>query len=341
MGVQLRDLVHAEEVPLEMLRGRKLALDAYNMLYQFLATIRQPGGEPFTDAQGAITSHLVGLLYRTASLLQNGVLPAYVFDGKPSGLKAATLRARALAKERAQEKWAEALARGDLALARKRAAGTSRLTPEMAEDARTLLTLLGVPTVQAPSEGEAQAAYMAKRGDVWAAASEDYDTLLFGVPRYVRGLGALRGGGREGGTTVRLLEGPRTLAELGVTQEELILIGILIGTDFNEGVPGIGPKKALKLVREHLGWEATLKKAGLDPEAVEPVRALFLDPPRTEAYELLWRRPDLDGLRSFLVSRHGFDPGRIDRVLRRLPDEAPRSVTGTQMTLQEFESSAS
>jgi flap endonuclease-1 len=333
VGVPLRDLLHPREVALSDLTGRKLALDAYNMIYQFLATIRQVDGHPFTDRQGGVTSHLVGLLHRTTSLLRHGVLPAYVFDGPPSELKAATLHARALAKARAQEQWEEALAAGDLEAARKRAGATSRLTPEMAEDARELLRRLGVPCVQAPSEGEAQAAHMARQGQVWAAASEDYDTLLFGAPRLVRGLGAIRSGRSEREGTVQVLEVSEILQELGIDQRELIVLGMLVGTDFNEGVYGIGPKKAWKLVQQHWGPEATFEKVGVPPSTWRPVLELFENPPVTDRYELVWRRPDPEGVRKFLVEDRGFDPDRVNRALRGLPSEAPRSASGTQTTL--------
>lgn len=336
MGIQLRDLVHPTDLSLADLKGRRLAVDAYNMFYQFLATIRQADGQPFTDAQGAVTSHLVGLLYRTASLLEHGVLPVFVFDGRPSDMKAATLRGRAVAKAKAQAAWDEALAAGDLERAKKKAGATSRLTPPMAADARRLLDALGVPSVQAPSEGEAQAVVMARRGEVWSAASEDYDTLLFGTPRLIRGLSALKPTTRGDEPVVKSLETPKLLQELGISQEELILLGLLMGTDFNEGVAGYGPKKALKLVQEHLGYEATLRKVGVEPESLRPVMDLFLTPPTTSEYSLRWKGPDHDAVKALLIGEHGFAEDRVERTLRRIPSEAPRPVSGTQMSLESF-----
>lgn len=334
MGVQLSDLVHPKEVSLASLKGRKLALDAYNMLYQFLASIRQPDGQPFTSADGAVTSHLVGLLYRTTSLVTNGILPVYVFDGKPEALKAATLHARARNKAKAAEEWERAIAEGDLERAKKKAAATSRMTPEMARDAKELLEALGVPWVQAPSEGEAQATFMATKGDVWAVASEDYDTLLFGAPRLVKGLAALKSSPREPGM-VRVLETAEVLRELAISQEELVLMGILIGTDFNEGFTGIGPKRALKLVNEHLGYEATIVKVGGDPSTLQSVRALFAQPPSTDDYLLKWGKPNPDRLRKFLVEGHGFEASRVDKVLDRLA-RMPPLATSRQSALEAF-----
>jgi flap endonuclease-1 len=336
MGIQLGKLVHPKDVPLPSLKGRKLALDAYNMLYQFLATIRQPDGRVFTNPNGVVTSHLVGLLYRTSSLLENGILPVYVFDGKPSELKAATLRGRAMVKARAAEEWEKALAAGDLELAKKKAAATSRVTEEMVRDARELLEAMGVPWVQALSEGEAQASYMASKGEVWGVASEDYDTLLFGAPRLIKGLAALKSSARDPGV-VRLLETAEVLRELAISQEELVLLGMLMGTDFNEGFDGIGPKKALKMVSEHAGYEATLVKVGGDPAALSPVRDLFATPPHADDYSIKWNKPDLPRLEQMLVTTQGFDASRVSKVIARL-SRCPEPTPGAprQIALDSF-----
>lgn len=338
MGVQLGQLTNPKEVSLDDLKGKKLALDTYNMLYQFLATIRQADGRPFTDSKGEVTAHLLGLFYRTSSLLEAGIRPVYAFDGKPSPLKAHTLRGRAMVKAKAAEEWEAAVKAGDLELAKKKAAQTSRITEQMAQDAKSLLDAMGVPWVQAPSEGEAQAAHMAKKGDVWGAASEDYDTLLFGSPRLVRGLAALKTGQRDHGS-VRIVEADELLKGLGISIDELILMGMLIGTDFNEGFPGIGPKRALKLATAHRGYSATIESLGGDPASLEEVRQLFLNPPSTDEYSLQWKKPDPDRIASFLVESHGFDEGRVARVVDRLQrveirEEEPQKPV--QVTLDLF-----
>jgi flap endonuclease-1 len=315
VGLPFRELVSPQELPWDALSGRSLAVDGYNAIYQFLATIRQRDGMPFSDPEGHPTSHLIGVFYRTSSLLSQGVLPVWVFDGRPPDLKAGTIRSRILAKERAEAQWGEALAAGDLETARKKAAQTSRLTRSMVEEVRELLTALGVPSVQAPSEGEAQAAMMAARGSVWAAASEDYDSLLFGAPRLVRGLAARGRAGQSPGA--QLVNRDDLLSQLGISGDELILIGILVGTDFNEGAKGIGPKRALKLVQEHLGWEATLKKAGLDPKEVEPVAELFRHP-SVEATPVPSFGPvDESSVERILVTGHGFSPDRVRAAVAR------------------------
>lgn len=326
VGLPFRDLVNPQQLDWEALSGRTLAVDGYNAIYQFLSTIRQRDGQPFTDGEGRTTSHLMGVFYRTTALLGDGVLPVWVFDGKPPELKAGTLRSRFVAKERAQAEWDAALARGDLVTAKRKAAQTSRLTPTMAQETMEMLAALGVPTVQAPSEGEAQASAMAAAGQAWAVASEDYDSLLFGAPRLVRGLAAR--GGRSGQRSAQLIDHEQLLAELGISQEELLLIGILVGTDFNEGAEGFGPKKALKLVREHRGWEATLAAAGLSATEVEPVAEIFRHPHTATDLHPVFGPIDDEQVLEILVRRHGFSEprvrGGIGRARRR---PAPRPGT--------------
>jgi len=295
------------------------------MLYQFLATIRTGDGRPFTDRAGRVTAHLIGLVYRTTSWLEQQIRPVWVFDGRPPELKAGTLSTRFRAKERAQEAWDQALAAGDLVTARKKAAQTSRLTRAMIEEAAQVLHALGLPTVQAPSEGEAQGARMAASGTVWASASEDYDSLLFGTPRLVRGLGSRQT--RTGTRAAQLIDRERLLSELGISQEELILVGLLVGTDFNEGARGYGPKKALKLVQRHLGWEATLRMVGLEPKEVEEAATIFRSPEVVDVPAPTFGEPNETELLRLLVTEHDFSEDRVKATLDRLRLAPKRKAT--------------
>lgn len=335
MGLPFRDIVHPDELPWERLSGRMLAVDGYNAIYQFLATIRQRDGRPMSDAQGQTTSHLMGVLYRTTALLGQGVLPVWVFDGKPPDLKAGTLRTRFLAKERAETAWKAALAAGDLETARSKAAQTSRLTPPMVEETKRLLAGLGVPAVQAPSEGEAQAAFMAARGQVWAAASEDYDSLLFGAPRLVRGLAARP---RAGATaSAQVIDHAELLATLGISDEELLLVALIVGTDFNDGAKGYGPKRALKIAQQHLGWDASLRMVGIEPSEVAPVAEIFRHPLTQETGPPTFGPVDEERVERLLVDGHGFSLDRvraaIGRARRRPAPEGPTEVTRGHQTL--------
>jgi len=186
MGVDLGELFKRERIEIEDLSGKWVAADAFNMLYQFLAIIRQKDGTPLMDSQGRVTSHLSGLLYRTANLMEAGVKVAFVFDGKPSPLKMGTLEQRGEVREKAAAAWEEARATGQDGF--KYAQAASRINSEILDDGRRLISAMGLPAIQAPSEGEAQAAHMAARGDVGYAGSQDYDVLLFGAPMVVRNL---------------------------------------------------------------------------------------------------------------------------------------------------------
>ncbi|HVO78320.1 MAG TPA: flap structure-specific endonuclease, partial [Methanomassiliicoccales archaeon] len=158
MGVNLSDIVPSQSIGLEQLSGRTLAIDAYNAIYQFLSVIRQPDGTPLRDQRGRVTSHLAGLLYRNANFLEAGMQPAYVFDGIPSKLKARTIEERGQRRAKAKREWEEAVEKGDYQTAYSKATQASRVTNEIVESSRMLLTHLGLPVIQAPNEGEAQAA---------------------------------------------------------------------------------------------------------------------------------------------------------------------------------------
>jgi flap endonuclease-1 len=343
VGLPLRDIVTAQELPWDALAGRTLAVDGYNAAYQFLATIRQRDGHLFSDPQGRVTSHLIGAFYRTSSLLGEGVLPIWVFDGKPPERKTGTIRQRIALKERAEEAWQQALAAGDLETARRKAAQTSRLTRPMVDELIALLRALGVPSVLAPGEGEAQAAVMTARGSAWATASEDYDSLLFGAPRLVRGLAA-RGRG-EGPVRAQLIDRADLLASLGIDGDELILLGLLVGTDFNDGARGYGPKRSLKLVREHLGFDRTLEKAGLDPAETKEAAEIFRHPNAVEVPPPAFGPVDEEAVRRILVDEHGFGETRVRSAIaraRRRPAAAtsPAEARGHQTLLETFGGSA-
>jgi flap endonuclease-1 len=339
VGLPLREIAAGQALPWEALAGRTLAVDGYNAVYQFLASLRQRDGQLFSDGQGRITSHLMGVFYRTTSLLQEGVLPVWVFDGKPPERKAGTIRRRIEAKERAEVAWQQALAAGDLETARRKAAQTSHLTRPMVEELETLLRALGVPTVLAPGEGEAQAAALAARGVTWAAASEDYDSLLFGASRLVRGLAARSRGGAT--PEAQLIDRTELLTTLGIDGEELILLGLLVGTDFNDGAKGYGPKRALKLVQEHLGFRPTLERAGLEPSEAEAVAEIFRHPNVAEVALPPFGPVDEEGVRRLLVDEHGFSEERVRAAVARArrrptPAVSPAEARSRQTLLETF-----
>ncbi len=326
MGVNLRDLVPKTTVNLESLGGKSVAIDAYNALYQFLAIIRQPDGTPLKDRTGRVTSHLSGLLYRTSNLVEMGIKVVYVFDGVPPTLKEVEIKRRARVKEEALVKYEKALREGRVEEARTYAQMTSKLKDYMSDDSKRLLTLLGIPWIQAPSEGEAQAAYLVKKGDSNFCASQDYDSLLFGASMLVRNV-TLSGRRKLPRKNVyievvpEIVELDKVLKELGITHEQLIDIGILVGTDFNpKGVKGIGPKTALQLVKQYGSLQEllpTLKEAEF-PVDPQQIRKIFLHPKVTDNYRLVWKEPDIEGVIEFMCGERDFSEDRVRKALEKI-----------------------
>lgn len=329
MGVAIRDILADCKEPLAWTDLSGIAaVDAHNALYQFLSIIRQPDGTPLMNGAGRVTSHLSGILFRTVNFLEKGIRPVFVFDGRPPEFKQETINERREIRARADEAWKTALAEGDMEEAYKQASASARIDSHILESSRELLDLLGIPRVQAPSEGEAQAAHMARRAGVAYAVSQDYDSLLFGTPVLVRNL-TISGRRKMRGRTITVNPERIVLASLldrlGVTREQLIDIGILVGTDFNPGIRGVGGKTALKIVRK--GEFASViaeKQPDFDPD---PIREFFLDPPVTDDYTLEWRPPDVEGVVSMLCGRYDFSEDRVRSALARAP------AKGTQKTL--------
>jgi flap endonuclease-1 len=326
LGVNLRDLVPKVTVDLTSLSGKSIAIDAYNALYQFLAIIRQPDGTPLKDRTGKITSHLSGLLYRTSNLVEMGIKVVYVFDGVPPTLKEVEIKRRARVKEEALVKYERALQEGRTEEARTYAQMTSRLKDYMADDSKRLLKLLGIPWIQAPSEGEAQAAYLAMKGDTDYCASQDYDSLLFGAPLLIRNV-TISGRRKLPRRNVyievvpEIVELKKALSDLGITREQLVDIGILVGTDFNpDGVKGVGPKTALQAIREHGTLEKALPSLKNPEFPVEPqrIRDIFLHPKVTDNYRLFWDEIDADGVVEFMCGEKDFDEERVRKALEKM-----------------------
>jgi len=346
LGVNIRALVPKEvirTVSLEDLSGKVIAFDAYNALYQFLATIRGPDGRPLMDSRGRVTSHLSGLFYRTVNLLELGIKPVFVFDGKPPALKEAEIKRRMEIREEALLKYEQALREGRLEEARKYAQQAAKLKDEMVEDAKRLLTLMGVPWIQAPSEGEAQAAHLVKRGDADLCASQDYDSLLFGAPSLVRNV-TISGRRKLPGKDIYVEISPEIirldelLAKLGITREQLIDIAILVGTDYNpKGVKGIGPKRAYELIKKHGSLEKALRfvKGAEFPVDPAEIKRIFLEPEVTDDYELKWSEPDVDGVIDFLCGERDFSEARVKKALDRVL-EALRKAKKKAVKLTEF-----
>jgi flap endonuclease-1 len=332
MGVAIRDILleYRQIADWEWLAG-DVAVDAHNALYQFLSIIRQPDGTPLMDRDGRVTSHLSGLFFRTINFIEKGIRPVYIFDGTPPAFKSDTIELRRAVRQEAGERWKEALRVGDTEEAYKQARSSSKVDAAVIESSKELLVHMGIPFVDAPSEGEAQAAFMAARGDVRYAVSQDYDSLLFGTPLLVRNL-TISGKRKVRGRTVTLVPErialPDVLAGLGIGREELIEIGLLIGTDYNTGIRGVGAKTALKIVKNgNFADKLQEKLPDFDPE---PIRRFFLEPPVRSDYRLAWQPPDAERVTAMLCEGYDFSPDRVGAALEKL------SVKSGQKTLDQW-----
>lgn len=337
MGTDIGDLLQKKKVGLSDLTNRVVAIDAFNTLHQFLSIIRQRDGSPLQDSSGRVTSHLSGLLYRTTSLVEAGIRPVYVFDGKPPELKARTLNKRKQVRESAREKWEDAKEEGDLDAAYKYAQASAKVDSQIVEDAKYLLSAMGIPYVQAPSEGEAQAAYMVLKKDADFVVSQDYDAFLFGAPAVIRNL-AITGKRKLPGKNTyvevepELINLEESLKNLEINRQQLIDIAICIGTDFNKGLERVGPKTALKLVKKHGDISGVLREKEVEIESLEQIRELFSRPPATDEYELKWKKPDHEIMVEFLCEKHGFSRDRVEKACERLKEASG----GRQQTLDQW-----
>lgn len=336
MGVDLGDMVERREISLKDLFGKAIAIDAYNAIYQFLSIIRQPDGTPLMNSSGEITSHLSGLLYRNTNLIEGGLKPIFVFDGTPSKLKTRTIQERSEVRSAAERLWAEAKRAGS-AEALKFAQASSKIDTQIVDGAKTLLEFMGIPCIQAPSEGEAQAAFMVINGDAYAVGSQDYDAILFGAPKLIRNL-TITGRRKLPGKNIYIdvglenVELDSIIGTLEITREQLVDIAILTGTDYSPGIRGVGPKTALKLVKKHGAIEGALTELGADIASFDAIRDIFLYPDVTSDYETEWRKPNEIKVERFLCDRHDFSEDRVRKALERLVDASARG----QRTLDQW-----
>jgi len=297
-GLNISAILPRKEISLEQLKGKKIAIDSYIMLYQFLLTLPK-----LTDSKGRITSHLSGLFYRTTHLMRYGIKPAFVFDGLFPVVG---------------EKYKRIINKP------VKARITSTITEHVVESSKTLIEAIGLPIIQAPTEGEAQAAYMARKGDVWGVASKDFDCLLFNAPRMIQNLTLAKtrklpkGGFVYIGIYQCVLKD--VLKYLGINHEQFIAMALLIGTDFNpNGVRDIGPKKALQLVKKEKNLDRLFKKVNWQFDfSWKEVYELIKNIPVTNRYRLKWKKPNKKRIKKLLVSEYDFSEKRVDSALKRI-----------------------
>lgn len=330
MGLNIRDIIPRREINVAELKDEIVCVDAFNVLYQFLSTIRQIDGTPLMDNKKRITSHLSGIFYRNVNLLLEGIKLVYVFDGVAPDLKIKTHEKRQGVRDLAKEKYEEAKQKEDTDSMKKYSSQLVRLEDEMIEESKELLKAMGIAVVQAPGEGEAEASYLAKtKKDVEAVASQDYDSLLFGAPKLIQNLTLARRRKTFSGwidVNLELIELEKVLDSLNINLDQLICLGILVGTDYNpKGIPGIGQKRALQIVQQY-------KQPVLIFKSVEEQILSLPEEDRfnwTEIFEL-FHKPDVidadfefdkideEKIKEILVTRHDFSEERVEKQLEKL-----------------------
>jgi flap endonuclease-1 len=328
MGTKITDLLQTKEISLSDLKGKTLVVDAFNQLYMFLSSIRQPDGSLLKDSSGNVTSHLNGLFYRFTKLMQNDIKLIFVFDGAPPDLKLKERERRAQIKHEAELKYEQAKEKEDLEEMKKYASRTSKLTKEMIVDAKELISALGCTVIQAPSEGEAQAARIVKNKDAYASLSQDADSMIFGCPLVIKNLtlsGRKKLPSKLSYETIspELISLQDTLNNLGIDIDQLIVIAMLTGTDYNiGGIKGIGPKTALKLVKENgKDFEKIFTEAKWDEHFDYEWKEVFEVIKNTKVadeYIIKFKEPDDEKIVEILSKKHDFSEERVRKVLETL-----------------------
>ncbi len=341
MGLSIKDIIPRKEIELSDLKDKIICVDAFNTLYQFLSTIRQQDGTPLMDNKKKVTSHLSGIFYRNVSLLLEGIKLVYVFDGKAPDLKEKTHKNRKDARDSAKEKYEEAKDEEDIIAMKRYSSQLLRLDNEMIQESKELLEAMGIPVVQAPSEGEAEAAYLCnKKKEVFASASQDYDSLLFGAPRLIKNLTLARRRKSFGGwveVKQELIELERVLNSLEIDRDQLICLGILVGTDYNpKGIPGIGQKKALQIVQRYKQPVLIFKSVeeqmmGLPEQDRFDWQEIFQQFHKHEVIDVEsfdFKKFDERKIKEILVGKHDFSEDRVEKQLdklRKLEEEKKQS----------------
>ncbi len=318
MGVKLKDIVHGREIELKDLAGKSIAVDAFNWIYQFLTTIRLADGSYLTDKEGNITTHLNGLFYRSMNLLINDIKPSFVFDGQAPKFKKATNLERARVREEARNLAEQAKTEEERAMYMRRAV---KIDDYIISSSKELLGLMGIPVIQAPAEGEAQAAQINSKGLVYGVASQDYDTLLFGANKLIRNLNVsnkkkLKNKGITANVSPEIIDNKSYSESLGLSREQLIMIALFVGTDYNDGVKGIGPKKALAIVKKENIQDMMKTYDFGSSYDIKEVFEYFMHPNVKEISEApVATSLQTEKLIDFLCNKHSFEEDRIRSYL--------------------------
>jgi flap endonuclease-1 len=337
MGLNIREIIPRREIEISELKDKTLCVDAFNTLYQFLSTIRQPDGTPLMDNQKRITSHLSGIFYRNTNLLGEGIKLIYAFDGFAPNLKARTHKKRQEVRDLAKERYENAKTEEDIMGMKRYSSQLLRLDDEMIRESKELLEAMGIAVIQAPSEGEAEAAYLSRvKSNIYASVSQDYDSLLFGAPKLIRNLTISRKRKTYNGYVEikpEIIELEKVLNYLEINLDQLICLGILVGTDYNpKGIPRIGQKKALEIVKRYKQpvlifqsvEEQMMSLSGDEQFDWKEIFELFRKPDVSDS-EIEFGKINENRIRDILIERHNFSEERVNKQIDKLKEIKEKS----------------
>uniref|UniRef100_A0A1B6LSG2 Flap endonuclease 1 n=1 Tax=Graphocephala atropunctata TaxID=36148 RepID=A0A1B6LSG2_9HEMI len=320
-----------KETDLKSYFGRKVAIDASMCLYQFLTAVRSEGAQ-LTSSDGETTSHLMGTFYSNIRLLENGIKPIYVFDGKPPTLKSGELEKRAERREEAKKQLEQAESTGDVEAMDKFNRRLVKVNKQHVQECKELLKLMGIPYIEAPGEAEAQCAALVKAGKVYATATEDMDALSFGSSVLLRHI--TFSAARK--IPIQEFHLDKVLAGLELNQTEFIDLGILLGCDYCDSIKGIGPKRAMELIQKHRNLETILENLDqkkftvADDWIYKEARELFVNPEVADSdkLEFKWVEPDEEGLVKYLCGDKQFNEERVRNGVKKLLKSRSNSTQG-------------
>jgi len=324
MGTPIGDLIWKEEIELNSLKNKTLGVDGHNITYQFLTTIRDLNGEYLTNSKGRVTSHIIGMFYRITKLLEQNINLVFVFDGKALELKKETLQKRHDLKIEAETIAKQKKELGEMEDAARYMKRSTKINSEMIEDAKELLDAFNIQHFDALYDGEAQLCAMNVKGQLDGIVSQDYDVLLLGGKDLYRNIG-ISGKKKAPGKDYYLQVKPerinlqQNLTKLNLTREKLIWLGMLVGTDFNEKIPKVGPKTAIKLVSENNSLEDIFAKLDYKPEFdYNEVFDIFWNPKSKDVDLKKFEKPDFPKIKKLLLEKYEFNEERVNNTLNAL-----------------------
>ena len=306
MGVKLAQLVTSEIRNLCTLTRKRVVLDGSYVIISALKKIR-PNGQMFVNRWGEPLAPVHVVFYKTLRLLEEGIQPIYVFDGIPPIEKRCNDQRRQLHMQQLWKAYEKAKEVQDGETIRTLFQSPALTYRKAIVDAVELLKAMGAPAIIASSEGEAQGAALVKENRADFLFTPDYDALLFGCPTIIRRIDF-----DQHQIEVIVLE--NVLKTLNLNLSQLIDLAILIGTDFNEGVPRIGPRRGLALIKKYEALEQIPTLSSI--EDLLEIRQLFQTPPIT-SFDPHIRPPNVEMVQRLLLEK-GFNARRALKARNRL-----------------------